>query len=238
MSEDNGDDGDVPCPHPDCESEPFGSERAMKIHHSRVHGESLIEMRECQRCGEEFRPRHDSDEGKFCSRECQSKSARKRVEKECQHCGEMFSAVASEAKGRKYCSKKCGYQSQTKRITKTCPCGITFETLESKDREACSWACRSELETDRPRPDDVDMLLWLLYVYEDNNMDQTHRRANICLEEDDRVSRSEVSDRLFELGVHRSQGVLLAQKAGEAESVDMPDGDDSYKKYQRGGADV
>jgi 5-methylcytosine-specific restriction endonuclease McrA len=52
----------VPCEHPNCERE-FSTDRGMKVHHKKAHGESLVQN-PCDHCG-------DLTRGTFCSNQCQ-----------------------------------------------------------------------------------------------------------------------------------------------------------------------
>lgn len=90
-------DSGVECPT--CERA-FKSERAMKVHHTKGHGESLITTEEtCHTCGETFidtRNRDRNSERRFCNNDCRREWLRSRtgdkhprsnfVEVQCAHC--------------------------------------------------------------------------------------------------------------------------------------------------------
>jgi len=158
---------------------------------------------------------------------------------ECDECGDEFELPPSDAEGRKYCSKACYGVSQDTTEVRTCPCGTTFRTQQTSDKQTCSHPCEGELKTSKPRPDDVNALLWLLYEYEEHTIKETHKRANHHLDDDDRLTRDEVSDRLIEMGVHSNLIQIKAQQAAEREDVsaDIPSGDETWRQYQEGRAD-
>ena len=226
----------VQCEHDECD-ETFDTQQGMRIHHVRVHGERVVDTAICDHCGDEFEP-GDGSTGKYCSIECSAHSRSKQVTLTCEHCGDEFELPPSEAEGRQYCSIDCYGEASNETELRTCPCGIKFRVAPDSDQEACSRPCEAEIRTSRPRPDDVEMLLWLLYVYEDNTIVETQKRLNHHLSEEGRLSQVEVKERLFEMGVHKNQVHLAAQKAADATEREAPTGDDSYKKYQRGEADV
>lgn len=67
----------------------FDTERGKKIHHSSVHGKSLIPEYECFYCGNSFRRSENrgSGEKNYCSRECMSADREDKIEVECGECG-------------------------------------------------------------------------------------------------------------------------------------------------------
>lgn len=72
----------------------FGSERGMKIHHSKEHAESLVkEVRDCVVCGEEFSFYPSQNESqRACSYECGgnliSEAKQQGETEECEYCGD------------------------------------------------------------------------------------------------------------------------------------------------------
>ncbi|WP_254535924.1 HNH endonuclease [Halomarina litorea] len=65
---------------PTCGRDDFASERAMKSHHARMHGESLVELVEkefdCRWCEESFsRELREAEQREFCSRSCAAKAS-------------------------------------------------------------------------------------------------------------------------------------------------------------------
>lgn len=110
-------------PCPTC-GEVFDTDRGVKIHHSKIHGESIAgEVIECGWCGETFRA-PESDDREFCSRECASKwlSENRRgadcyqyakVELECDWCGEPYKRAPANAEGSRFCSRECQSKAQS-----------------------------------------------------------------------------------------------------------------------------
>jgi len=230
-------DESIPCEWDGCERE-FLSRTSMKIHHSRAHGERLVETATCDHCGDEFEPASGAT-GTYCSTACAGAARSESVTLTCEECGDEFELPPSDAEGRKYCSKGCYGVAKDTTEVRTCPCGATFRTQPTSDKQTCCHPCEGELRTSKPRPDDVNALLWLLYEYESHTIKETHKRANHHLDDDDRLTRDEVSDRLIEMGVHSNLIQIKAQQAAEREDVsaDIPDGDETWQQYQEGRAD-
>ncbi|AGC34480.1 HNH endonuclease [Haloarcula virus HVTV-2] len=55
---------------PTCSKE-LRTEHGLKQHHAKVHGESLA-YKQCEQCGDEFKPTWNSEKQRFCSQECSS----------------------------------------------------------------------------------------------------------------------------------------------------------------------
>jgi hypothetical protein len=104
---------------PTCGDE-FENERGMKIHHSKVHNESLKgEEVECEWCGEDLvRQKSRAKTHCFCDHECHGewKSENhtgkdnhiyKRVDLVCDQCGNEFSKPPSTVFERNFCSDDC-----------------------------------------------------------------------------------------------------------------------------------
>ncbi|PHQ45699.1 hypothetical protein DJ68_11440 [Halorubrum sp. C3] len=227
----------IRCEWDGCERE-FLIRTSMKIYHSRTHGERLVDTVTCDHCGDEFEPASGAT-GTYCSTACAGAARSERVTLTCEECGDEFELSPSDAEGRKYCSKECYGVAKDTTEVRTCPCGTTFRTQQTSDKQTCSHSCEGELKTSKPRPDDVNALLWLLYEYEGHTIKETHKRANHHLDDDDRLTRDEVSDRLIEMGVHSNLIQIKAQQAAEREDVsaDVPDGDETWRQYQEGRAD-
>lgn len=106
---------------PTCEKN-LETEHGLKQHHAKVHGESIV-YKECEVCGNEFKPSH-STEQRFCSTDCSSEhQSRVRSEewqgkdhplaksenfRECEWCGSDFRTDGYDA-GR-FCSQECHYK--------------------------------------------------------------------------------------------------------------------------------
>lgn len=129
---------DVECPSCD---RSFGTERGKKVHHARIHDESLAnkEEKECEVCGEVFTDYIDAgqSEASYCSEECMSQD---------------YSEMASNGEIGFVAS---GYQtpsgdehpSWVEREEVECwACGDIFEKRENKNRKVCSMECVYDLE--------------------------------------------------------------------------------------------
>lgn len=95
---------------PTCGSN-FTSEKGMKIHHAKEHGESISGvLTTCGICGDEFRaPSYRVDEckgGPYCSRACSFKSKERPVELTCKQCDGEFT-VPQRNSDRLFCSSDC-----------------------------------------------------------------------------------------------------------------------------------
>lgn len=98
---------------PTCEKT-LSTSLGLKQHHSKIHGESLREVEECDWCGEEFYKK-PSQVGKYCSKECQMNqrsenglpARKRRVVVQCPGCDEGFEIKYSEIGHKKYCSDSC-----------------------------------------------------------------------------------------------------------------------------------
>lgn len=116
---------------PTCGREDFKSVHGMKIHHSRVHDESIAGVKTtCQNCGNSFRAdpyrARDASRRDFCSCDCMGKWRSENfvgkdatnwrgggVEVKCQHCGDSFQVKQAKYESDdprsavKYCSIEC-----------------------------------------------------------------------------------------------------------------------------------
>lgn len=132
---------------PTCEK-PFDGDnlQGMKIHHSRSHGERLVDHTTCNYCGEEFEIPY-GQERRFCSRECSGKHQSETVEKvslTCKNCEEEFMMLPSRADRYQFCSDDC--RTAYNRVTLECEgCGEKYERPRSeKDRSRfCSRECQA-----------------------------------------------------------------------------------------------
>lgn len=230
---DEPEDADVECPSCD---DAFDTERAMKIHHKRAHGESLAgpEPKVCDHCDSEFVPSGGSG-GVYCSEDCANLDQRDRITLTCEVCGRDFEVIPSND-DQKYCSRDCFDSTRGQEEQKRCPgCGLLFET--SKDTTYCSRVCFAEVESSKPRPTDLDMLVWLLYIYEDNNLEETWRRIR-CIRRDP-PTQEEVRDVIHENDwLDDSSGGRAQYEHLNPEDLelsdDTPDGDDSWQRHYQG----
>lgn len=153
---------------PECGRDDFKSNRGMRSHHARAHGESLSKKTvECDFCGESFKCKHTEDR-RFCSQDCvhswQSENWKndalcnvghkpkviKRdsssVTYECINCGDEsnVSKYQFEEQGSKYCSTECRWEFQrTEKIKVECSgCGNDFEVSSESEKERRSFCSR------------------------------------------------------------------------------------------------
>lgn len=121
----------------------------LKQHHTKVHGESLVETSECNWCGERFKVR-PSQPGNFCSRECHGKhrsenglpARKRRVEVDCEGCGESMELQKSEVGHKKYCSLNCRRNGE---MVDCEMCGSEFYAYDTYDNARfCSQDCYGE----------------------------------------------------------------------------------------------
>lgn len=125
----------------------------LKQHHTKVHGESLVQTAECQWCGDEFTVR-PSQTGNFCSRECFGNhrtengvpARKRRVLKTCPVCDGKFSVKQSRSDVRVYCSKACRQDSRQGAVLSCEQCGDGFYAYDSYADSArfCSQSCYGE----------------------------------------------------------------------------------------------
>ena len=123
------------------------SEKGMKQHHTRSHGESLnmIDI-SCDNCGKTFtKNKHEVNQvnNSFCSYECESNwrsekysgcthpNAKNKVMLECEYCGYDFDVHQYRADDARFCSQEC----YGKYKTKTGTTEILCEWCESTFRE-------------------------------------------------------------------------------------------------------
>jgi len=151
MSLSNGDNSNSTCPT--CGRSDFKNQNGMQMHHSRIHGESLTKVEtKCETCDKSFeisQSEFNNGGGKYCSNDCQAKAQRKRIERECPECGQLFEIVKSRTKLRKYCSNECKNESNKSRVEQECDeCGQSFEVIQNRvdkgEGKFCSPECSHE----------------------------------------------------------------------------------------------
>jgi len=158
-------DGGHECPT--CGRDDFSSERVMKIHHAKEHGESIAGFTyTCDWCGEEFNKKNRTDSKRvFCSNECftEAKSEmfsevreqqRKRVTLVCDYCDNDFEVIESRERRARYCTEECRDSDaptgedhpQWSRVTLICEyCNDEYQCKQSRAEGSrfCSPGCRS-----------------------------------------------------------------------------------------------
>lgn len=108
----------------------------------------------CIVCSEKFmaRPDHGADR-KFCSRECFRANALPPIEKPCENCGGLFTAIASNTATRGdgwrlFCSTSCYHDNKRKFEERPCVyCGKMFyprSTKHDQTQQVCSTDCKGE----------------------------------------------------------------------------------------------
>lgn len=106
-------------------------------------------IKTCLHCGAEFEP--EEHHQKFCSLKCRRKAYYAKhhpkfepVERQCLHCGKMFTVKSAYGQHQKFCSAECCnhyHNTPAPLVVKTCPhCGKTFETNRSY-QIYCSKTC-------------------------------------------------------------------------------------------------
>lgn len=141
----------------------FDTDHAVKIHHTKAHGESIAgEAVSCATCGESFRvypSRAERSDRLFCSDACKGEAYEDRVELVCDHCGASFDRRRSHAEGatRHYCSTECKGKAYRDRVEVTCSgCGKQFErqraVVQRYERLYCSDDCRDQHERGANHP--------------------------------------------------------------------------------------
>lgn len=78
MADPSGQGPPVPVECPTCETV-FGTKKAMRTHHTQVHGESLAEPVTCENpaCGRKFNPRRPGGDPSYCSIDCKNAAQRR-----------------------------------------------------------------------------------------------------------------------------------------------------------------
>jgi len=127
----------MPTDCPTC-GDTFDSQRGMRIHHSKIHGESISGFNKtCEQCGEEFTGRNRKN--KYCSKNCQHKSLIVDKWQTCENCEKQFEGNDN----RKFCSLKCSGESQRDRTITVCGnCDKKFEHCSGRNAKYCSNHCR------------------------------------------------------------------------------------------------
>ncbi|OYR94035.1 hypothetical protein DJ71_02310 [Halorubrum sp. E3] len=153
---------DAECPT--CGRDDFASQRGMKTHHKKAHGESIAQTElTCERCGCEFvLPDSQADGRRFCSRDCMadwrseqtgedSPSYRGgKTEVTCERCGEEFKVYPNRAEEAQYCSDECQYNGGP--VQKTCNyCGSGFTVSPCREETAkyCSKDCFRDMQSEK-----------------------------------------------------------------------------------------
>ena len=122
----------------------------MRSHHTKVHGQSLIEA-ECEVCEKIFKRWTDS--GRFCSLKCTGKYLSKLYDKKktesCETCGKSFRT--SPSRKHRFCSRECYRQS-----LRTIPVDVQrfWELLY-----ASRYGTGTLAETAKVHPDEVQRLI-------------------------------------------------------------------------------
>lgn len=106
---------------PTCEADDYGSKRALRTHHTKVHSERL-RTRQCTHCQTKFAPKGDQQ---YCSLDCVAESRSTREVRTCDWCEDSFEA--KESSDQLFCSRQCAALSK----------GVDMRVSEPKDCEQC-----------------------------------------------------------------------------------------------------
>jgi endogenous inhibitor of DNA gyrase (YacG/DUF329 family) len=154
---------------PTCGRTDFKSERGVKLHHKRTHGDSILGVElECEYCGDSYREKECRvDRSNYCSRGCKDNhqstkllsesnpNYKGRVSVQCEECGKVEEVRPSRVERYRFCSKEClhtHFESVTGedhhrwvgRIERECKvCGDNFHVREdhAHPAEYCSLEC-------------------------------------------------------------------------------------------------
>lgn len=159
---------------PTCDRDDFATERAMRIHHTLVHDETLSKTTlTCERCGEEYEELAcRAERSRFCSKECKSawESENRSGENSprwkeyprlnCEHCGTEYEVIPAREDESRFCSKECldewrsehrsgadAYAWEGGSVTVVCvQCSQEFDVKPVREETArfCSRNCMSE----------------------------------------------------------------------------------------------
>lgn len=108
----------------------------------------------CEVCGELFKA--VSKDQRYCSYDCSGFARRKRIRRQCAHCGKQFEAKASEVRkgAGRFCSKDCWYASKTlppiKRRCPTCNQAFTIQPYELNTPRRIARYCSRECYMSSP----------------------------------------------------------------------------------------
>lgn len=113
-----------------------------------MHTVGTVEKK-CSFCGDVFEvDEHSPNENKYCSQDCYHKDRRKRVNLECENCGEEFETYP--AANRTTCSKECQHEYFREREKRCCDmCGDSFEVKPSEEKKFCGRSCASKAKRER-----------------------------------------------------------------------------------------
>lgn len=139
---------------PTCGRDGFDSPRAMRIHHTKAHGESIAKTYEktCAMCGDGFTVKAGSKTQKYCSVDCQDAARRERITLQCEVCGDAFESIPSNAERRRTCSQQCMGKLTADPVELSCAhCGDVYTDHPSRRgvRTYCSHECLTEDQKNR-----------------------------------------------------------------------------------------
>jgi len=145
------------------------TERGMKSHHARVHGESISGVDvECPNCGDELNvwpSRIERSENVFCSVECENKYhsenltgedhplSKEYPTVECEWCGDAFEVKPARESEARFCGYECmgkwhsNRERESTSVIKECAiCGDDFEVDQwrADTAKTCSFECSGE----------------------------------------------------------------------------------------------
>ena len=110
----------------------------------------------CLNCNDKFMalPDHGADR-KFCSRKCLLETWVQPIEKECENCGGIFTAMRSQTATRGdgwrlFCSAKCRLSARSFEEKPCAVCGTLFypiSAIKNQQQKTCSMKCMAEFFT-------------------------------------------------------------------------------------------
>ncbi len=163
-SEPDTDEADVPCPT--CERK-FTSQKGVRLHHAKSHGEILRDHRDCERCGERFEVPTGNLRQTYCSPACVAADNLPSGEEHpryatvivpCEHCAANIERQPNELERseNQFCSRECvhAWQSehqrgennpQYQRETVECAeCGSSLAVVPSEKRVKKNHFCSKD----------------------------------------------------------------------------------------------
>lgn len=149
---------------PTCGRTDFKSDRGMRMHHAKVHDESLSKVnKSCEYCGDDvvvWRKYAEKHDHHFCSDECQSRWRSEKIrgenhpnhtgkiEVKCEWCGDKVKIYPYRKDSFRFCSQECMMKHRTDAGTEILECewcGTEFRKnntdIERKNHHFCSKKC-------------------------------------------------------------------------------------------------
>jgi len=162
---------------PTCGRDDFKSEKGLKQHHGRTHGESLSRVAlECEWCGDEYtKLPSKATNSRFCSNDCkldafheQRRGSGNMEQIECDFCGESLERYPNKVSENNFCDRDCKdlwmkgenhpQWKGGKVEVECCVCGAGKEVFKAQqrksDRHFCSDDCHYQWVSENHRGED------------------------------------------------------------------------------------